>query len=64
MKTLHKYNGLRKLTIYWFAKIFTISIKENIVFVKLFKTSFGGNKLAWFAKFQYQGTDTFSSIRM
>ena len=43
---------------------FSISIKENIVLVKLFETSFGSNIIASFAKFQCQGTETFGSIRM
>ena len=41
--------------------MFIVSLKENIVFVKLFDTSFGSNiftylLLTLFTKFQFQGT--------
>ena len=50
------------ITIYWFEIIFTIHIKQNIISVKFFDTSFGSNILFSFTKFQYQGTDAFGSI--
>ena len=43
---------------------FIISLKENIVFVKLFETSFGSNIIASFTEFQWKGTDTFGFIRV
>ena len=50
--------GCVGITIYWFEITFTISINENIVFVKLFGTSFSSNILAslitkFIAKFHY-----------
>ena len=51
--------GCIGITIYWIEIIFTISIKENIVLVKLFETSFGSNIIVSFTKFQCQGTETF-----
>ena len=56
--------GCIGITIYRIEIIFTISIKENIVLVKLFETFIGSNIIASFAKFQCQGTETFGSIRM
>ena len=44
--------------------IFTISLKENIVFVKLFETSVNIDILASVTDFKYQGTDHFGSIRV
>ena len=43
--------GCVGIKIYRFETIFTISIKENIVFVELFETSFGNNTIASFTKF-------------
>ena len=56
--------GYVEITIYWFEIVFTVSIKENIVLVKLFETSFGSDILVSFTKFQCQGTETFGSIRV
>ena len=47
--------------------MFIVSPKENIVFVKLFDTSFGSNIFTYllvtlFTKFQFQGTDYFFNI--
>ena len=39
-----------------------MSLKESIVFVKLFETSFGSDIFASFTEFQCQGTDAFGSI--
>ena len=58
----YNYNG--RIKIYWSEIIFTISIKENIVFVILFGTSFISNTLASFTRFQCQDTETFGSIQM
>ena len=56
--------GCVEITGYWYETIFIISLKENIVFVKLFKTSFDSNILASFIEFQCQGTDIFGFIRV
>ena len=53
-----------EITGYWYETIFIISLKENIVFVKSFKTSFDSNILASFIEFQCQGTDIFGFIRV
>ena len=50
------------ITGYWSETIFTISLKKNIFFAKLFETSFGSNILASFTEFQCQGTDIFGFI--
>ena len=42
--------------------MFTVSIVENIVFVKLFERSFDSDILTSFTDFQCQGTDDFGSI--
>ena len=47
---------------YWFETIFIISLKENIVFVKLLETSFGSNIIASFNEVQCQSTDPFGFI--
>ena len=39
-----------------------MSLKESIVFVKLFETSSGSDIFASFTEFQCQGTDAFGSI--
>ena len=44
--------------------IFIISLKKNIVFAKLFETSFDSNMLASFIKCQCQGTDIFGFIQV
>ena len=44
---------------YWSETIFIISLKENIVFVKFFGTSFGRNIIASFT----QSTDTIGFIQ-
>ena len=44
--------------------IFIISLKKNIVFAKLFETSFGSNILASFTEFQWEGTDAFGFMRV
>ena len=62
VKVLHKYNGLRRKNSLLIWNIFNISLKENIVFVTLFETSFGSDILAPFIEFQCQGTDIFGSI--
>ena len=54
--------GCLEITDYWSETIFIISHKENIVFVKLFKTSFGSNIIVTFNEFQCQGPDTFGFI--
>ena len=51
--------GCGGITGYWSEAIFIISLKENIVFGKLFETSFGSDIIASFTEFQCQGTDTF-----
>ena len=60
VKTLKGCMGIK---IYWSEANFIVSPKENIVFVKLFDTSFGSNILALF-KLQFQGTDAFGSIQV
>ena len=40
-------------------KILTISLKENIVFVKLFETSFASDILALFTDFNCEHTNPF-----
>ena len=44
--------------------IFIISLKLNIFFAKLFKTSFGSKIIASFTKFQCQSTDTLGFIQV
>ena len=56
--------GCMGIKIYWSEANFIVSPKENIVFVKLFDTSFGSNILALFTKLQFQGTDAFGSIQV
>ena len=50
------------ITVYWSETIFTNFLKENIVFVILFETTFGGGILASFSELQCQSTDTFGSM--
>ena len=54
--------GCVGITIYLFEIIFTLSIKENNVLVKLLEASFGSNILASFNKFHCQGTETFCLV--
>ena len=44
--------GCIGITRYWSETIFIISLKEKIVFVKLFEASFGSNIIASFTEFQ------------
>ena len=43
--------GCARITGYWSETTFIISLKENIVFVKFFETSFGSNTIASFTEF-------------
>ena len=61
VKVLHLQNGFHKKSSYQMWKIFIISLKENIVFVKLFVIYFDSNKLASFSEFQSGCTNTFGS---
>ena len=64
VKILHKYlTGRVELTVYWSKTFFIISLKENIVFVKLFETPYGSDMLDSFREFQCLRTDTFGFIR-
>ena len=56
--------GCVEIISYWSETILLISLKENIVFVKLFEISFGSNIIASFTEFQGQGSDTFGFIRV
>ena len=49
------------ITGYWSETIFSISLKENIVFVKFSETYFGSN-IASFTEFHCQGTDIFGFL--
>ena len=64
VKILHEYNKLRRITGYWYEAAFVISLKENIVFVKLFETSFVSNIIASFSEFQCHSTDTFGFFQL
>ena len=55
--------GCVGITGYWSETIFTITLKENIVFVTLLETSFDSNIIASFTEFKCQSTDTFDFIR-
>ena len=59
---LFKYNGLVAMTVYWSETYFIMSLKQNIVFVKLIELSFGIDIIASFTEFQCQGTDAFGSV--
>ena len=56
--------GCTRIAAYWSETTFVISLKENIIFVKLFEASFGSNILASFSEFHCQDTDTFGFIRV
>ena len=45
----------------WSETIFIISLKENVDFVKFFKTFFGSKILAFLTELQCQDTDIFGS---
>ena len=52
------------MSVSWSETIFIISLKENIVFIKLFETSFGSDILTSLTEFQRQGADTFGSTQV
>ena len=54
--------GCVEITVYLSETFLIKPLKENIVFVKQFQTSFGSSILAAFTWFQSQDTDTFYSI--
>ena len=51
--------GCVGITGYWSETILIVSLQENIVFVKIFETSFDRNILASIAEFDGQGSDIF-----
>lgn len=59
---LHKYNGLSMNNSLLFWDVFTIFLKENIILIRLFDTSYDNDILGSFTVFQCQGTDYFGSI--
>ena len=50
------------ITVYWSETIFIISLKKNIVFVKLLDVYIGSNILPSFTEFQYQSIYIFGFI--
>ena len=62
VKILHKCNGMRRNNRLLISNNFIVSLKENIVFLKLFETCFVSNTFTSFTEFQCQGTDTFDFI--
>ena len=56
--------GCVRITGYKSETTFIISLKKNILFTKLFETSFVSNKLVSFTQFQCKDTDTSGFIRM
>ena len=54
--------GCVGITGYWSETISIVSLKENIVFLKLFETSFASNTFTSFIEFQCQGANTFDFI--
>ena len=62
VKVLHKYNGLRMNNSLLISNICTISLTENIAFVKLFELSLGSDIFALFTEFHCQGMDDFGYI--
>ena len=63
-KVLRKYNMLRMSSSFLILNICTISLKENIAFVKLFERLLGSNISVSFTDFPCQGMDNFGYIRV